>query len=310
MSTASTPATLLNKQLQIVRILLPGLRDGDAGSIHDARVATRRLRELLRFANGQIGDDLRERFRFMGRALGRVRDADVALALLQSLETRLPHASPALVPFRYAESQARLRLMRNLIKRLERMHIERLVSDLAIGSRRHASGFGSGWGNWKTALGCLITTRAELAAEALDHATGVYFPNRMHAARVALKKLRYAMEVANDMRAVNLAVPLRDLKKTQDVLGDLHDRQALLDHLPGDPDGTATTVAEVRQLIDAEINGLHQRYLSRRHRLTEIARDAQTLRLAHPWRLPSLAIAGALALSSGAYAAQRRLVAP
>src|SRR5262245_10027696 len=117
------------------------------------------------------------------------------------------------------------------------------------------------------------------------------------------------MEVANETGTAEMTTQLRELKKGQDVLGDLHDRQALLDELPrnGDSD-TKHMIVLVRQMTDAEIEGLHKRYLSRRDRLLDIAHEAQGVHFNHSWKLPSLA-AGAIALSSGAYLARQRLLA-
>jgi CHAD domain-containing protein len=108
MFESDTPVSLFRTQIQILRASLPGVLDGQAGAIHDSRIATRRIRELLPLLtrhhhqqqNPADGDDLYKRFRRLGRSLGRVRDADVRLALLSSLETRMPHAAPQLVVLR------------------------------------------------------------------------------------------------------------------------------------------------------------------------------------------------------------------
>jgi CHAD domain-containing protein len=310
MWTTTTPASLLVDQVLTLRNCLPGVHDGDADCIHDARVATRRIRELLRSAgSSEPANDLRERFRKIGRALGRVRDTDVRLALLTRLESRLPPAAPALVRLRYEKSRRRLELMRALVKDLERFEMMRLVDSVAAHRRTAAVFFDRSKANaWRRVLRQTIHSRGRRAADALEHATGVYFPNRAHKARIALKKLRYAIEIANDARAADLSSVLRDLRKSQDDLGEIHDRQMLLDELPsrsGDDEPVMTVI--LRESLEAEIARLHGRYLSRRQRLFEIARDAQSIGGAYRWRLPALGAAGALALSSGAYLVQRRL---
>jgi CHAD domain-containing protein len=88
---------------------LPGVLDGKEGSIHDARIATRRIRELLPLLadakRRKALDDVYSRFKRLGRSLGRVRDADVRVTLLATLETRMPHAAPALVVLRQQREQ-------------------------------------------------------------------------------------------------------------------------------------------------------------------------------------------------------------
>src|SRR5688572_12818343 len=109
-----TPHVLFRAQIHTLRETLPGVLDGVGMSIHDARIATRRVRELLPL----LGDakrrkpieDLQSRFKRLGRSLGRVRDADVILGLLASLETRMPHAAPALVVLRQQRDRKSTRL--------------------------------------------------------------------------------------------------------------------------------------------------------------------------------------------------------
>ena len=50
---------------------------------------------------------------------------------------------------------------------------------------------------WRRDLDYTLRERALATREAIDHATGVYFPARVHAARIAIKKMRYAMEIAH-----------------------------------------------------------------------------------------------------------------
>jgi len=129
-----TPHGLFRTQIHTLRENLPGVLDGVEASIHDGRIATRRIRELLPL----LGDPKRRktieglgsRFKRLGRSLGRVRDADVRVALLASLETRMPHAAPALVVLRQQREQERLTLLRKLIKRLERLEAVRMIEML------------------------------------------------------------------------------------------------------------------------------------------------------------------------------------
>ena len=47
--------------------------------------------------------------------------------------------------------------------------------------------------------------------------------------RIAVKKLRYALELAADADHVKASPDLRQLRRVQDVLGRLHDLQVLVD---------------------------------------------------------------------------------
>jgi CHAD domain-containing protein len=109
------------------------------------------------------------------------------------------------------------------------------------------------------------------------HATGIYFPNRSHRARVAIKKLRYAVEVATDTGVWQPARLLKDLRRAQSRLGAIHDLQVLSDTLddlvgthaaPGD-------VAALRMTLHDDIMRQHAEYLRRRDRIFAMADACQ-----------------------------------
>ncbi len=296
-----------------LRATLPGVLDGLADSVHDARVSTRRIRELLPL----LGDpkrrkhieDLQSRFKRLGRSLGRVRDADVHLTLLASLEARMPHAAPSLVVLRQQREQERLTLVRRLIKRLEKLDAARLIETFDDQKAWFQSAVTSGMRaahTWRRDLRYTLHERARNTVKAIEHATGVYFPHRVHAARIAIKKLRYAMEIANETRAADRTAAIRELKKAQDVLGELHDRQELIDDLSAreteDPE-IAHQTALLKQVIEAECHDLHARCLSRRDELQAICRREWK----HPLRqrARSVLAAGAAAVTSLVYAKVR-----
>jgi CHAD domain-containing protein len=153
-------------------------------------------------------------------------------ALLASLEARIPHAAPSLVALRQQREHERHCLVRKLIKRLGRLEAVKLIEMLDEYRPALRMSFAldvRDAGTWRRTLRETLHERAHRAAEAIDHATGVYFPRRAHAARIAVKKLRYAMEIANQTRVADRSDAIRTLKKAQEVLGDRHDRQDLLE---------------------------------------------------------------------------------
>ena len=311
MLIARRPMTLLREQVATLESYLSAVRDGDPEGVHQARVATRRIRELLPLtAEGRgsdTADELADGFRSVGRSLGDVRDADVQIALLRSLETHIPGAAATLVLLRQRQERRRLSLMRGLIKGFERMEIDRLLESVQHGvirAMRHTAS------NWDRRLRVAIADRAEGAREAIVHATGVYFPNRAHKARIAIKKFRYATEIAAATGLWNAHETIRELKKGQDLLGRVHDRQELLDSLPAIddayPEGSHRGQLElVAQVVEAEAHELHGRYLSRRQRLLEAAVAAERA-VARPralfWPAASL-----LAASSTLFLVRRRI---
>jgi CHAD domain-containing protein len=125
--------------------------------------------------------------------------------------------------------------------------------------------------------------------------------------RTGIKKMRYAMEIAHAVGQTDRSAAIRELKKAQDLLGDLHDRQELADNLtetcPPDRPDIAGQVSLLTQVIDAECQDLHGRYLARRAALQEICRHERHHHNGSHTR--SLVAAGALAISSGIYAKLR-----
>ena len=315
MFQSATPIAFFQQQINILQSQMPGLLDGRLDSIHDARIATRRIREVLplthEWQRRHAADDLFERFKRAGRSLGKVRDADVRIELLRYLESRIPHAAPSLVLVRQRQERERLALMRRLLKRFERLGIGEELNRLSSGAEWRRSRF---WvkrtGAWRQQLRHLIAERAHSASDAVVHGTGVYFPNRSHEGRIAVKKFRYAVEIGTRTGIVpDDDALIRPLKKSQDLLGEMHDRQTLIDELRAHSDPAANGIdsehlALVGRVAEAEIADLHARVLERRQRVIDACFAAQ--HAVHRRELPvrTLAVAGAVALTG--FEARRR----
>src|SRR5437867_2962313 len=80
---------LLRTRLNRFTRSLPGVQTGDMRAIHRARVASRRLRELLPVLGLSHGAaaKLSRRLRKTTRRLGAIRELDVLLALIEDLRT-------------------------------------------------------------------------------------------------------------------------------------------------------------------------------------------------------------------------------
>src|SRR5439155_5701882 len=140
MARSTTPIAILQSQADLLLCHLPRVFDGDVDSVHDARVATRRIREVLPLTNEwhrRSGtDDPFRRFKRIGRSLGRVRDADVGIALISHLEALIPSAASSLVVLRRRHERDRLIVMRKLIKRFEQLDVERWLRGVPRGFSR------------------------------------------------------------------------------------------------------------------------------------------------------------------------------
>ena len=303
----ATPIDLLRNQAKTIIGALPRLHDGDIEAVHDARVASRRIREVLPltgdwYPQGVI-DDFAGTFKRIGRNLGRVRDADARIALLAYLETRIPPAAAPLLALQREQERDRLRLLRKLIKRFERREVARVLDKIAAGPVRNWWPWATSGSRWPGELRGATAERAAATREAVEHATGVYFPNRSHQTRIALKKFRYALEIACATGgSAAMRDALRHLKKAQDVLGDLHDRHVLVDDLPKEAtpelDINATHLRLVTEVVGAECRDLYARFLRRRPQLLEICRRFERV---HRRRVAIAPAAAAVVISSAFY---------
>ena len=312
MRKSGTPISMLRSQAATLSDTLPRLYDGQIDAVHAARVSSRRIREVLALTcdwyRQDAIDDLERTLRRIGKSLGRVRDADARRALLAYLETRIPPAAASLAALDRQQERDRLRLVRKAIKRFERLDIPRVLGAIADGRTGGRRPFASIAGRWRDQLRSVMAERAAAARESVHHATGVYFPNRIHATRIAVKKLRYVFEIACAAGAgPAMHESLRHLKKTQDVLGDLHDRQVLMDDLPkkSEPDVAVDPdhIALVEQFVEAECRDLHARFLRRRPELLDICSRVEP---AHERRgVPVAPAAAALVIASAYYLSRR-----
>jgi len=256
----TSPAALTARQVEVLLSHLPGVRDGAVADVHDARVATRRLRELLPLAAAEMRASTRkacELVRDAGRALGTVRELDVLISLSTDLGDVHPHAAGPLAITRSMLLSERDKAARRLVKRLERLDLELLRGE--VRSSRAAFLPGAGW---RRAFGERLAFRALKLGSALTHASGVYMPNRLHRVRIHLKKLRYLAEIAADTGIWRPAHLRRDAGRVQDLLGEMHDRQVLLERLDS-TDADPLLLATLR----AEIAHQHRSYLTQRDRL-------------------------------------------
>ncbi len=270
----TSPVTLTSRQIAVFLSHLPGVRDATVADIHDARVATRRLRELLPLAAAETGASTRKACEVVGdagRALGTVRELDVLISLCTDLGDLYPRAAGPLATTRSRLLLERENAARRLIKRLETLDLEHLREDaLAHGHQRPASR------EWHRELGGRMETRATKLGNAVVHGSGVYMPNRLHRVRIHLKKLRYLAEIAIDTGVWRPAHLRRDAARVQDLLGEMHDRQVLLERL----DATDTDPLLLATLR-ADLAHRHRSYLAQRDRLLAIVEACRRF-AAHP----------------------------
>jgi CHAD domain-containing protein len=270
------PVTVLQSQVDALLGQLPAVRDADVEGVHAARVATRRLREALPLFSRSYPDDVKRVKKLVkraGRRLGRVRELDVMDEELMRRGGRMPTARHAVDAARKTLAGRRDRARRRMIKLLDRIRLDRR-DQLRL---RHRGDwwhpFGGPARDWTAVLWSRIDRRARDLNRAIDSAAGVYFPNRLHKVRIAAKKLRYSAELAGSGGLWPCGDAVADLKKTQEMLGKLHDAQVLLESMNGlvGDDAGDSEVRLLKDDLQGEIAERHAKYLSQRDRLRAAA---------------------------------------
>ena len=265
---AHAPPVFLSQSLHELIGHLSAVREGSGDAIHQARVNIRRVREAMTLAGADSDEELNgieKRLSRAGRALSSARDADVAQQLIERLEARLPLAARTLGHLRVSVTEEQIKARRKAVKKLEALGLESLAQEFAHTSRASVH-----WSRalWRSALRRHMRVRAAAVRDAVEHAGGIYFPNRVHSARVAIKQLRYTLELADQTGIWRAPRALDLLRKVQDELGKAHDRQIMLARLDAvaesqwklDPDECQV----VRLFIRAEALARHAKYLRSR----------------------------------------------
>jgi CHAD domain-containing protein len=106
----------------------------------------------------------------------------------------------------------------------------------------------------------------------------MYLPERLHGVRIAVKKLRYAVELSAEVASDRAALDLRVLRRSQDLLGHMHDLQILIGEVRQTQASlTPPSVAVWRDLdtlvgtLEDDCRRLHARYMRLRDALGDLA---------------------------------------
>jgi CHAD domain-containing protein len=229
---ASQRYDLLHKRLDRFTRMLHGLDEGDVHALHRTRVASRRLREILPVLelDPDVARHLGRRLRKVTGRLGVVRELDVVTLLIEELHDSGKHDPATLAHIAAAIAEARARARDRLFAKLPTGELRRIAAKLGklAGDLRDRKRPARGW-RW--AVEARLTHRATVLKDAMLEAGALYLPERLHIVRIALKKLRYALEVAVETTGAPSANDLRILKRGQDILGRLHDLQILIDRV-------------------------------------------------------------------------------
>ena len=299
--TRNISRPILLQRINRVLRFLPAAALCVPAAVHDARVATRRLREALPVVvPGKKGRVLLKAARGVTRALGPIRELDVALATLTEFGARRGCRGIPSRRVRTAISGERQQLCARLQRRLARHDVRglsvRVIDKTSMPLTTQAA----------QALIVDIEVRCGRRAvrlrDAIEHAAGIYVPDRLHEVRIRVKKFRYAMELARDLRSARRtarparasvstrseAGRLRTLRQTQELMGRMNDLEVLtarMRALQGTSMVTGLRVSadldELVRRLENECRVLHGKYMAARGDLLGVCDYAETALTKH-----------------------------
>ena len=277
----SHPSELLIRQrLASLTRVLPSARSGDVTAIHQARVATRRLRAALPIVSGGAkGRKLTKAISRVTRALGLVHEIDGAILNVDELAANVSVAAEGMGLLRTILEDERQRLCADMVRQIDRTDLERVERKaLAAARRLHAGGEDAPTESKRLREVSKSAARRAVALQAaIENAGGIYLPDRLHQVRIAVKKLRYVLEISKELNRSRASARLRTLKSVQDLLGRMHDLEVLIMRiraLQGSDRAPALTVsADLDRLVrhlETECRQLHVRYMEFKKKLLEL----------------------------------------
>ena len=270
---------LLRQRVSALRRMLPGARSGDVKAIHQARVATRRLREAMPLVEaGKPGRQIERVARDLTSVLGTVRELDVALLMLAELEGTDGVPPGAVACLRRAVGNERRALHAETAKRIDRCDMDRLQRKALKALEKKGDGRKGSVDRHEQVAAARrrAARRAERLELAIEAAGAIYLPERLHQVRIAVKKLRYALEIVRDLSGSRAEARIRVLKRSQDLLGRMHDLEVLIARTRGLQSAAVRDLkisSDLDQLVrrlETDARQLHGQYITTRRHLLEI----------------------------------------
>ena len=192
-------------------------------SVHRLRTTIRRLESLISYANPDLGKKLERSLEKLGelrKRAGRVRDIDVQTSLLDQLGNgSTARDRKALISLLEKKRERQVKRLRSTLTRFA-------DDKLFFRLERVAERVGAGPTGANRPLAPLEEARLQLSRLAADFSSHTSLkPNRLHEARIQLKKIRYLAELADD--SDEREAFLDQLKAVQDAVGEWHDWEEL-----------------------------------------------------------------------------------
>jgi CHAD domain-containing protein len=238
-----------------------GIRRGLPDSIHQMRVAARRLRSTLQSFSGLLDPEQSERLRdelaWIARELGAVRDIEVLLERLVEQADQLPDATDAEVASNVVRTELDRRLKAAHSSALAALRSDRhsdLIEDLIAAASEPPVTDAAFVPAIEVITPMAQRTWKKLAQD-VHHLSYTSPSTQWHKARIRAKRARYTADAAATIAGKYMRVHAQQLGDVTDILGDLHDAhvaELFLRELADAPNTTGREGLALGRLLDVQ----------------------------------------------------------
>lgn len=241
-ATNAYAAKVIYGYLSAMQAEVEGVRTGaDNEYIHRMRVATRRLRSALRIFRASFPRQEYKQYtkdiRAVTKALGEARDLDVHLELLEKLPPQFldPPLSPGINRLRLRLKQQRQQSQSSVIEAMTALEEDQTLRKIARWASpwlQQSESFNLYSPHlYKLAFSSIKTRLEEMMVfdQSVRYEVNV---SELHAMRISAKRLRYTMEVFQDLYGEGMKPFINQTKKLQDLLGSIHDADVWIELIP------------------------------------------------------------------------------
>ncbi len=237
-------ANVVGGRQEAMRKHIAGVRAAeDIEAVHQMRVASRRLRAALALFEPVLPADVfvrwQKQVRKVTRSLGAARDLDVQIAQIDLFvaEQTQRNCLPGVKRLTLRLKQRRSKRQRGVLRAMKRLEASRVLDDMSLYARQwqvrsRLEAMKAGGDEALAAAGSAIRERI---GNLLTFEPFVELPDRiseLHAMRIAAKRLRYCLEIFDELYDGRLKVFVKQVKRVQTLLGDIHDADVWIEMLP------------------------------------------------------------------------------
>lgn len=241
-STCGCIADYIHNQTQVLEDEMGhALTDGDSETIHQMRIASRRLRICIKLFKDCIpGEKLKEwqdEISRITRTLSKARDLDIQINVLKQIyESRLGvEYKPGYRRLLLRLNQERARTQEKVADIIQRLREERTLEQMREQLDEWRVGEGGVYHPPPVNFNQAEAAITHALNEFLSYQQYVHSPDnadKLHAMRIAGKNLRYTMEVFAPFYGQALLPYIQVMKQLQEELGEFHDNDVWVNWLP------------------------------------------------------------------------------